>query len=159
MTKTIATSLVIASLLALAATGAAHAQAYDFRGVAGVAGTERNTEQAVSISPAFTSTTRTECTTPASSGGWFGPALGAIIGGGAGSQVGGGSGQAAAAAIGATLGAQAGGAIAGNSGSAPQQTCRDITERVLTGYMLRTSSGRDVFVSVQIVNSFNANNR
>ena len=121
-------------------------------------------EQAISITPSFTSTTRTECTTTASapSGGWLGPALGAIIGGGAGSQVGKGSGQAAAAAIGATLGAQAGGAISGNNSNgntAPTQTCRDITERVLTGYVMRTSLNRDVFVPISLVKSFNAANR
>lgn len=110
-------------------------------------------EQAVSITPVFTSTTRTECTASAPSGGWFGPALGAIIGGGAGSQVGKGSGQAAAAGIGAALGAQAGAAMNNNSGT--QQTCRDITERVLNGYMLRTSSGRDVFMPLSLAQSFN----
>lgn len=137
MKHTIAT---IAAAVALTA-GAAHAQ---------------TVEQAVSINPAFTSTTRTECTSSAPSGGWLGPALGAIIGGGAGSQVGKGSGQAAAAAIGATLGAQAGGAISGNGNAQAVQTCRDITERVLTGYTLRTASGREVFVSLQLKNSFNA---
>lgn len=144
MTKnTITTAVLLASLFA---AGAAHAQAAQV------------IEQAISITPAFTSTTRTECTTAAPGGGWLGPAIGAIIGGGAGSQVGKGSGQAAAAAIGATLGAQAGGAIAGN-GTAGGQTCRDITERVLTGYTLRTSGGKDVFVPLQLVNSFNAANR
>lgn len=123
--------------LALAA-GGAHAQSGP------------TVEQAVSITPAFTSTTRTECAAPAASGGWLGPALGAIIGGGAGSQVGKGSGQAAAAAIGATLGAQAGGAIAGNGSSTPTQTCRDITERTLNGYVLRTNGGRDVFVPLSL---------
>lgn len=143
MTKnTITTAVLLASLFA---AGAAHAQAAQV------------IEQAISITPAFTSTTRTECTTAAPGGGWLGPALGAILGGGAGSQVGKGSGQAAAAAIGATLGAQAG-AIAGN-GTAGGQTCRDITERVLTGYTLRTSGGKDVFVPLQLVNSFNAANR
>lgn len=137
--------LTLAAAIAVTA-GTAHAQTI---------------EQAVSINPAFTSTTRTECTTPATSGGWLGPALGAIIGGGAGSQVGKGSGQAAAAAIGATLGAQAGGAIAGNGNGtqATTQTCRDITERTLTGYTLRTASGREVFVPLQLVNSFNSANR
>lgn len=144
MTKTTTLTLIIASLFA-AGAGAAHAQAAPL-------------ERAISITPAFTSTTRTECTSTAPSGGWLGPALGAIIGGGAGSQVGKGSGQAAAAAIGATLGAQAGGAIAG-SGTAGGQTCRDITERVLTGYMLRTDESRDVFVPLDLVNRFNANNR
>lgn len=120
--------------------------------------------QAVSITPAFISSTRTECTTTTSapSGGWLGSALGAIIGGGAGSQVGGGSGQAAAAAIGATLGAQAGGAIAGNNSNGsnqPAQTCRDITERVLTGYTMRTSLNRDVFVPVSLVQQFSSANR
>lgn len=133
----------IAAAIAIT-TGTAHAQ---------------TVEQAVSINPAFTSSTRTECTTPATSGGWLGPALGAILGGGAGSQVGKGSGQAAAAAIGATLGAQAGGAIAGNGNAQATQTCRDITERTLTGYTLRTTSGREVFVPLQLVNSFNAANR
>ncbi len=145
MTKnTITTAVLLASLFA---AGAAHAQAAQV------------IEQAISITPAFTSTTRTECTSNAPSGGWLGPALGAILGGGAGSQVGKGSGQAAAAAIGATLGAQAGGAIGGNGNSAPTQTCRDITERTLTGYTLRTSGGRDVFVPLSLVNSFNAANR
>lgn len=144
MTKTIITTSLVASFFA--AAGAAHAQATPV------------IEQAIGITPAFTATTRTECTTAAPGGGWLGPALGAILGGGAGSQVGKGSGQAAAAAIGATLGAQAGGAIAGN-GTAGGQTCRDITERVLTGYTLRTSGGKDVFVPLQLVNSFNAANR
>ena len=143
MTKTITITLIAASLFI--AAGAAHAQAAPL-------------DRAISIEPAFTSTTRTECTSSAPSGGWLGPALGAILGGGAGSQVGKGSGQAAAAAIGATLGAQAGSAIAGN-GTAGGQTCRDITERVLTGYTLRTSGGKDVFVPLQLVNSFNAANR
>lgn len=143
MTKTITIALIAASLFV--AAGAAHSQAAPL-------------ERAISISPSFTSTTRTECTSTAPNGGWLGPALGAIIGGGAGSQVGKGSGQAAAAAIGATLGAQAGGAIAG-SGTAGGQTCRDITERVLTGYMLRTDESRDVFVPLDLVNRFNANNR
>lgn len=110
-------------------------------------------EQAINITPAFTSTTRTECTTAAPGGGWLGPALGAIIGGGAGSQVGKGSGQSAAAAIGATLGAQAGAAVT-NNGTQPTQTCRDITERALTGYSMRTSSGRDVFLPAPLVDSF-----
>lgn len=114
-------------------------------------------EQAVTVTPAYTSTTRTECTTAAPSGGWLGSALGAIIGGGAGSQVGKGSGQAAAAAIGATLGAQAGGAISGNGNSAPTQTCRDVTDRTLTGYTLRTSFNRDVFVPLQLVQQLNSN--
>lgn len=134
--KTITITLIAASLFI--AAGAAHAQSVPV------------VEQAVSIMPAFTATTRTECTTPAS-GGWLGPALGAIIGGGAGSQAGKGSGQAAAAAIGATLGAQAGGAIAGNGNTQPTQTCRDITERTLTGYTLRTSAGRDVFISNEVI--------
>ncbi len=132
--------------LALAAAGA-HAQNVP------------NVEQAVSITPAFTSTTRTECTSTAPSGGWLGPALGAIIGGGAGSQVGKGSGQSAAAAIGATLGAQAGGAISGNGSNQPTQTCRDITERALTGYTMRTTGGRDVFVPVSLVQQFNNTHR
>lgn len=115
-------------------------------------------EQAVSITPAFTATTRTECTASAPSGGWLGPALGAIIGGGAGSQVGKGSGQSAAAAIGATLGAQAGAAVT-NNGTQPTQTCRDITERVLTGYTMRTTNGRDVFVPALLVQQFNNTHR
>lgn len=115
-------------------------------------------EQAISITPAFTATTRTECTASAPSGGWLGPALGAIIGGGAGSQVGKGSGQAAAAAIGATLGAQAGGAVT-NNGTPAGQTCRDITERTLTGYTMRTTGGRDVFVPVSLVLQFNNTHR
>lgn len=144
--KHITTAIALA-VLALAAAGTAHAQT-----------TGPAAEQAISITPTFTSSTRTECTTAAPSGGWFGPALGAIIGGGAGSQVGKGSGQAAAAAIGATLGAQAGGAISGN-GTPAGQTCRDITERTLTGYTMRTSGGREVFVSVHLVQQFNAANR
>lgn len=117
-------------------------------------------EQAVSITPAFTATTRTECTSavPGGGGGWLGPALGAILGGGAGSQVGKGSGQAAAAAIGATLGAQAGGAMSSN-GTPAGQTCRDITERRLDGYTLRTSFNRDVFVPLQLIQSFNTATR
>lgn len=131
--------------LALAAAGA-HAQSGP------------TIEQAISIAPAFTATTRTECNASAPSGGWLGPALGAILGGGAGSQVGKGSGQAAAAGIGAALGAQAGAAMNGN-GAPAGQTCRDITERTLNGYMLRTTGGRDVFVPVSLVQSFNAANR
>lgn len=141
--KQVITTLAVAAALT---AGKAQAQSY-------------GVEQAVSIAPAFTSSTRTECTSSAPSGGWLGPALGAILGGGAGSQVGKGSGQAAAAAIGATLGAQAGGAIAGNGNAQATQTCRDITERTLTGYTLRTTSGREVFVPLQLVNSFNAANR
>lgn len=143
MKRTIYT-ITIASLFA---TGAAHAQAAPVD------------DQAVSITPAFNTTTRTECTTPAASGGWLGPALGAILGGGAGSQVGKGSGQAAAAAIGATLGAQAGGAITGSSNAQTTQTCRDITERTLRGYMLRTAEGSDVFVPIDLVQRFNSANR
>ena len=116
-------------------------------------------EHAVSVTPIFfTSSTRTECTANRPQG-WLGSALGAILGGGAGSQVGGGSGQAAAAAIGATLGAQAGGAMTSNSNSAPTQTCRDVTDRTMTGYTLRTSYGRDVFVPLQLIQQFNAANR
>lgn len=115
-------------------------------------------EQAVSIAPAFTSTTRTECAASAPSGGWLGPALGAILGGGAGSQLGKGSGQAAAAGIGAVLGAQAGGAVT-NNGNQPTQTCRDITERKLDGYMMRTTGGRDVFVPGWLVQQFNNTHR
>lgn len=144
MKKTTASIFTVASLFA---AGAAYAQ------------TGPAVEQAISITPAFTSTTRTECTSTAPSGGWLGPALGAILGGGAGSQVGKGSGQAAAAAIGATLGAQAGSAIAGNGNAQPTQTCRDITERTLTGYTLRTSGGRDVFVPLDLVQRFNYANR
>lgn len=132
--------------LALAATGA-HAQY-----APGV-------EQAVSITPAFTSTTRTECSTAApAGGGWLGQALGGILGAGVGSQVGKGSGQAAAAAAGAVLGAQAGAAMSDSNGT-PTQTCRDITERTLTGYMMRTSSGRDVFLPALLVDSFTARGR
>lgn len=137
MKRTITTTTIA---LALATTGA-HAQSGP------------TSDQAISITPAFTATTRTECSSAAPSGGWLGPALGAIIGGGAGSQVGKGSGQSAAAAIGATLGAQAGGAIAGNGNSAPTQTCRDITERTLNGYVLRTNGGRDVFVPLSLAQS------
>lgn len=149
---TIAFTAIAFAAIAFAAAGA-HAQSGP------------SIEQAISITPAFTATTRTECTITAASapsGGWLGPALGAILGGGAGSQVGKGSGQAAAAAIGATLGAQAGGAMSGNNSNgntAPTQTCRDITERVLTGYTMRTSFGRDVFVQLQLVQQFNAANR
>lgn len=143
MTKTIITTAVIASLFA----AGAHAQSVP------------TIEQAISITPVFTATTRTECTTPATSGGWLGPALGAILGGGVGSQIGKGSGQVAAGSIGAVLGGQAGGAIAGNGNTQPTQTCRDITERALTGYTLRTSSGRDVFVPLHLLNSFNTANR
>lgn len=132
--------------LALVATGA-HAQ------VAPV------TEQAVGITPAFTASTRTECVAAPAGGGWLSQALGAVIGGGLGSQVGGGSGQAAAAAIGATLGAQAGAAMSPQPQAQPAQTCREIVERVLTGYMLRTASGRDIFVPRQLVEQFNSGGR
>lgn len=139
--------IITTIVLAFAAAGA-HAQSGP------------SVEQAISITPSFSSTTRTECTTSAASGGWFGPALGAILGGGAGSQVGKGSGQAAAAAIGATLGAQAGVAISGNGSNQSTQTCRDITERKLTGYTMRTTGGRgDVFVPVSLVQQFNSANR
>lgn len=137
------------TIIALAA-GGAHAQH---------AQNVPTVEQAISITPAFTATTRTECTASAPSGGWLGPALGAIIGGGAGSQVGKGSGQAAAAGIGAALGAQAGGAIGGNGSNQPTQTCRDITERALTGYTMRTTGGRDVIVPVSLVQQFNNTHR
>lgn len=142
------TTTITAALVGVLAAGAAHAQSAPV------------TEQAISIAPSFTTNTRTECTstTPAS-GGWLSQALGAIIGGGAGSQVGGGSGQAAAAAIGATLGAQAGAAMSPQPQAQPAQTCREIVERVLTGYMLRTASGRDIFVPRQLVEQFNSGGR
>lgn len=128
-------SIAIAAALALAA---------------GSATAIEHGETAVSITPSYSSTTRSECATPSTSGGWIGPALGAIIGGGAGSQIGKGSGQAAAAAIGATLGAQAGAAMSGNV--KPTQACRDVSERTLNGYMLRTNAGRDVFIPLHLIN-------
>lgn len=132
----------IAVVAAIAVSGAANAQSAGF------------TAQAFDVMPSYSTSTRTECTsTPAASGGWLGPALGAIIGGGAGSQVGKGSGQAAAAAIGATLGAQAGAAVT-NNGNQQTQTCRDIAERTLAGYMLRTTNG-DVFVPLSLSERFN----
>lgn len=112
----------------------------------------QTTEQAVGITPSFTSTTRTECTT--SSGGvpgWLGQALGGVVGAGVGSQIGKGSGQSAAAAAGAVLGAQAGAAMSSNQPAG--QTCRDITERTLHGYTLHTSHGRDVFLPSSLVQS------
>lgn len=125
----------------LAASGAAHAQSAPV------------TAQAFDVTPSYSTSTRTECTSTPAASGWFGPALGAILGGGAGSQVGKGSGQAAAAAIGATLGAQAGAAVT-NNGNQQTQTCRDIAERTLTGYMLRTTHG-DVFVPLSLSERFN----
>lgn len=127
--------------LVLTATTGAHAQSGP------------TSDQAISITPAFTASTRTECSSAAPSGGWLGQALGGILGAGAGSQVGKGSGQSAAAAAGAVLGAQAGAAI---SNGTPTQTCRDITERSLTGYTLRTAGGRDVFLPAALVDSFSA---
>lgn len=116
-------------------------------------------EQAISIAPAFTTSTRAECTTGGSAPGWLGQALGGVLGAGLGSQVGKGTGNSAAAAAGAVLGAQVGAAMSNGGGTQTTQTCRDIIERTLTGYMLRTSGGRDVFVPLQLVNSFNAANR
>ena len=110
-------------------------------------------ETATNITPVFESTQRTECQTAPSGGGWLGQALGGILGAGVGSQVGKGTGNSAAAAAGgATFGAQAGG---GNGNGTTTQTCRDITERTLTGYTLRTAGGRDVFVPLSLVQQFN----
>lgn len=100
--------------------------------------------QAFDVSPSYSHTTRTECTS-ASSGvpGWLGQALGGVVGAGVGSQIGKGTGNSAAAAAGAVLGAQAGAAMSG--GSQPTQSCREVVDRTLDGYMLRTTNG-DVFV-------------
>ena len=106
-------------------------------------------ETAISLDPVYSNTVRTECTTAQAGGGWLGPALGAIIGGGAGSQVGKGSGQAAAAAIGATLGAQAGTAM--SSGQQARQECREVAERNLTGYSVKTNFGQRVFVPADMM--------
>lgn len=108
-------------------------------------------ETAISLDPVYSNTVRTECTTiqAQAGGGWIGPALGAIIGGGAGSQVGKGSGQAAAAAIGAALGAQAGTAM--SSGQQARQECREVAERNLTGYSVKTNFGQRVFVPADMM--------
>lgn len=134
--------------LTLAAATGAHAQSGP------------TTEQAISIAPSFTSSTRTECTSAApAGGGWLSQALGGILGAGVGSQVGKGSGQSAAAAAGAVLGAQAGAAMSnGSAQPTPTQTCRDVIDRTHVGYMLRTSAGRDVFVPLSVVQSFNNGN-
>lgn len=140
--------IITLAIATLAATSA-HAQAGP------------TTDQAISIAPSYSTSTRTECSTAAPvGGGWLGPAIGAILGGGAGSQIGSGSGQAAAAAIGATLGAQAGAAMSSNSGGSAQpgtQTCRDVVERTLVGYMIRTTGG-SVFVPLSLVQQFNNGN-
>lgn len=125
----------------IAATGAAHAQSAPV------------TAQAFDVTPSYSTSTRTECT---SSGGvvpgWLGQALGGVIGAGVGSQVGKGTGNSAAAAAGAVLGAQAGAAMSGAGQST--QTCREVTERSLAGYMLRTTNG-DVFVPLSLAGRFN----
>lgn len=149
-TRTI-THTIAAIAATIAAAGAAHAQAYG-------TGKPAQTEYAVSITPSFTSSTRTECSaTPAAptGGGWLGQALGGIIGAGVGSQIGSGSGQSAAAAAGAVLGAQAGAAMS-NGSTQPAQTCRDVTERTLIGYTLRAVTGREIFVPLALVQAFNS---
>ena len=127
---------------AVVAAGAAHAQS------------TVSTAQAFDVTPSYSHTTRTECT---SSGngvpGWLGQALGGVIGAGAGSQIGKGTGNSAAAAAGAVLGAQAGAAMSGSG--QPSQTCREVTERSLAGYVLRTTSG-DVFVPAELAQRFAA---
>lgn len=141
-------AVAFASLFA----GGAHAQSYpDF-------------EEVISYTPhSYAEKSEIVCEEPrpANGGGWLGPALGAIVGGGAGSQVGKGSGQAAAAAIGAVLGAQAGGAISNKSTQTQDQskTCKQVITHRMNGYMLRTSSGREVFMPLRIVNSLSDTNR
>lgn len=142
-------AVAFASLFA----GGAHAQSYpDF-------------EEVISYTPhSYAEKSETVCEEPRSAGsdgGWLGPALGAIVGGGAGSQVGKGSGQAAAAAIGAVLGAQAGGAIANKSAQTQDQskTCKQVITHRMNGYMLHTSSGREIFMPLRIVNSLSDTNR
>lgn len=132
----------IAVIAAVAASSVAHAQSAPIAA------------QAFDVTPSYSHTTRTEC---ASSGsgvpGWLGQALGGVVGAGVGSQVGKGTGNSAAAAAGAVLGAQAGAAVTNNG--TPTQTCREIVDRNLVGYMLRTSSG-DVFVPLEVAQRFAA---
>lgn len=128
---------------ALAAFGAAQAQV------------SYTTSRALDVKPSYSYTTRTECTSTGSGGsGWLGQALGGVIGAGVGSQMGKGTGNSAAAAAGAVLGAQAGAAMSGNSQSQPTQTCREVTDRTLDGYMLRTENGW-VLVPLEIAQRFN----
>lgn len=130
----------ISVVAAIAASGAANAQS------PGVIA------DALDVTPSYSTSTRTECT---SSGGvvpgWLGQALGGVIGAGVGSQVGKGTGNSAAAAAGAVLGAQAGAAMSGNG--QPTQTCREVVERHLVGYLVRTGLG-NVFVPLELANRF-----
>lgn len=134
--------LAAIALATLAASGVAHAQM-----ASGPA-------QAYDATPSYSHTTRTECaSTGSGTPGWLGQALGGVIGAGVGSQMGKGTGNSAAAAAGAVLGAQAGAAMSGNG--QPTKTCRDVTERTLTGYILRTTGG-DVFVPLDLAARFNS---
>lgn len=134
---------VVGVIAATTVAGGAHAQAFF------------NTDEVIGVKETYKSQTRTECTS-SSAGvpGWLGQALGGVIGAGVGSQVGKGTGSSAAAAAGAVLGAQAGAAMSGNG--QPQQTCRNITENVHDGYLLRTRDGHVVHLPLSLVNSFNA---
>jgi len=106
-------------------------------------------ETVVKVEPVFSTTTRTECATPAAGlPGWLGQGLGAVLGAAAGSQIGSGKGNTIATASGAVLGAQAGAAMAGDKPA--QQECRQVVDRRLAGHSLTTDRGRKVFLPADL---------
>lgn len=110
-------------------------------------------ELATSIEPVHITKTRTECQ-QASSGvpNWLGKSLGAVLGAVAGSTVGKGSGNTIATASGAVIGSQAGEAMSGTGGQ-PQQTCREVIERTLTGYDIKGNGAARIFAPVELIQS------
>lgn len=129
----------VAVSAALIYTSAAHAQAYS------------GPETATSITPTYSSTTRTECRAAGVMPGWLGKSLGAVLGAAAGSEVGKGKGNAIATASGAVLGAQAGEAM--TSGSAATQTCVQVIDKTLTGYEVAGRKSR-LFVPLEMIQTF-----
>lgn len=131
----------VAVSAALIYTGAAHAQAYS------------GPETATSITPIYSSATRTECKGAGNMPGWLGKSLGAVLGAAAGSEVGKGKGNGIATASGAVLGAQAGAAVT-RDGQGPVQRCQIVIDKRLTGYTLATDRNRAVFVPVELIDNY-----